>query len=91
MSLDSLNTAVDFQEFASAAPLADDVNIATEFGALIVACREIRCGVGGDLHVLNSRGRDVTIHNVLQGEILTIAAKVIYCDTTTAEQILVLI
>lgn len=91
MSLDSLNTSEDFNEFASAAPLAADVDIATEFGEQVVACREIRCGVGGDLHVLNARGRDVMIHNVLAGEPLTIAAKVIYCDTTTAEQILVLI
>ena len=90
MSIDSLNTSQDFHEIAAAEMAAGDFDVATYFGAQVLACRAIRVGVGGDVHVLKVNGSEETIHDVLGGETQTCAAKVIYADST-AEEILVLI
>ena len=88
MAIESLSTSERYHEITTAEVAAGDFVIATYFGAQVLACRQIRCGVGGDLHVLTVGGVEETIHDVLAGEPLNIAAKVVYADST-AEEILV--
>ena len=89
MSIDSLNTSERYHEITTAERAADFV-IGTYFGAQVLACRRIRCGIGGHLHVRKLDGNEETIHDVLAGEPQDIAATIVYADST-AEEILVLI
>jgi hypothetical protein len=85
MSLESLCTSENFHEITLAEFVAGDFVIATYFGAHVLASRQIRCGVGGDLHVLKVNGVEETIHDVLQGESLQIAVTKVYADSTAEE------